>query len=100
MKKFLKEIKIKFNTMRWQVFGSITIGYGLFYVLRLNFSVIKKQLLTLGILDAQQLGIMGSALFITYGLGKFINSFLADRFNNKRFFAFGLLIFSGYLLKF
>ncbi len=88
------EIKTKFNKMRWQVFGSITIGYGLFYVLRLNFSVIKKQLLSQGVLDAQQLGIMGSALFITYGLGKFTNSFLADRFNNKRFFAFGLFMSS------
>ena len=89
-----KEIKSKFNVMRWQVFGSITIGYGLFYVLRLNFSVIKKQLMSLGILDAQQLGLMGSAMFITYGLGKFTNSFLADRFNNKRFFAFGLFMSS------
>ncbi|MEN6567616.1 MAG: MFS transporter [Veillonellales bacterium] len=89
-----KEIKSKFNTMRWQVFGSITIGYALFYVLRLNFSVIKKQLMALGILDAQQLGLMGSVFFITYGIGKFTNSFLADRFNNKRFFAFGLFMSS------
>jgi len=47
-----------------------------------------------GILDAQQLSLMGSVFFITYGLGKFINSFLADRMNNKRFFAMGLLMSS------
>src|SRR5574344_1338920 len=84
-----KEIKSKFNLFRWQVFGSITIGYALFYVLRLNFSVIKKPLMSMGILNAQQLGLMGSVFFITYGIGKFTNSFLADRVNNKRFFAFG-----------
>ena len=89
-----KEIKSKFNLFRWQVFGSITIGYALFYVLRLNFSVIKKPLMSMGILNAQQLGLMGSVFFITYGIGKFTNSFLADRVNNKRFFAFGLFISS------
>ncbi|HBC1013445.1 TPA: MFS transporter, partial [Escherichia coli] len=82
-------IRREFNKRRWQVFASITLGYALFYVLRLNFSVIKKPLMEAGILNAQELGLMGSVFFITYGLGKFTNSFLADRMNNKRFFAMG-----------
>lgn len=84
----------EFNKRRWQVFTSITLGYALFYVLRLNFSVIKKPLMSAGVLDAQQLGLMGSVFFVTYGLGKFTNSFLADRMNNKRFFAMGLFMSS------
>ncbi|MBP2635422.1 MAG: major facilitator superfamily 1 [Firmicutes bacterium] len=84
----------EFSKRRWQVFTSITLGYALFYVLRLNFSVIKKPLMSAGILNAQQLGLMGSVFFITYGLGKFINSFLADRMNNKKFFALGLFVSS------
>jgi len=84
----------EFAKRRWQVFTSITLGYALFYVLRLNFSVIKKPLMSAGILNAQQLGFMGSVFFITYGLGKFINSFLADRMNNKKFFALGLFVSS------
>ena len=83
-----------FNKIRWQVFGSITLGYALFYILRLNFSVIKKPLMAAGILNAQQLGIMGSVFFATYGIGKFTNSFLADRMNNKKFFALGLFLSS------
>lgn len=83
-----------FNKRRWSVFTSITLGYALFYVLRLNFSVIKKPLMAAGILDAKQLGLMGSVFFITYGVGKFTNSFLADRMNNKRFFALGLFMSS------
>lgn len=83
-----------FNKRRWSVFTSITLGYALFYVLRLNFSVIKKPLMAAGILNAQQLGIMGSVFFATYGIGKFVNSFLADRMNNKRFFAMGLFMSS------
>lgn len=84
----------EFNKRRWQVFTSITLGYALFYVLRLNFSVIKKPLMSAGVLNAQQLGLMGSVFFITYGLGKFTNSFLADRMNNKKFFALGLFVSS------
>ena len=88
------QIATAFNKIRWQVFTSITLGYALFYVLRLSFSVIKKPLMATGVLDAQQLGIMGSVFFATYGLGKFTNSFLADRMNNKRFFALGLFLSS------
>lgn len=84
----------EFNKRRWSVFTSITLGYALFYVLRLNFSVIKKPLMAAGVLNAQQLGIMGSVFFATYGVGKFVNSFLADRMNNKRFFALGLFLSS------
>ncbi len=83
-----------FNKIRWQVFGSITLGYALFYILRLNFSVIKKPLMAAGVLNAQQLGVMGSVFFATYGIGKFTNSFLADRMNNKKFFALGLFLSS------
>lgn len=84
----------EFNKRRWQVFTSITLGYALFYVIRLSFSVIKKPIMADGVLNAQQLGLMGSVFFITYGLGKFTNSFLADRVNNKRFFAMGLFMSS------
>lgn len=94
MKGDQSQIAAKFNKIRWQVFTSITLGYALFYVIRLSFSVIKKPLMAAGVLNAQQLGIMGSVFFITYGLGKFTNSFLADRLNNKRFFALGLFISS------
>ena len=88
------QIAKEFNKRRWSVFTSITLGYALFYVLRLNFSVIKKPLMAAGVLNAQQLGVMGSVFFATYGIGKFVNSFLADRMNNKRFFALGLFLSS------
>ncbi len=87
-------VKKKFNYLRWRVFLSITIGYAFYYIIRQSYSVIKKPLLASGIVTPEQVGIIGSIFFITYGLGKFTNSFLADRLNNKRFFAFGLFISS------
>lgn len=81
-----------FNKARWSVFISITLGYAFYYVTRLNFSVVKKPLLNSGVIDAQQLGMMGSAFFITYAIGKFANSFLCDRLNVKKFMATGLFL--------
>jgi OPA family sugar phosphate sensor protein UhpC-like MFS transporter len=85
-------VKKMFDSRRRSVFLSITLGYALFYVLRLNFSVVKKPLLSSGVLDANQIGMMGALFFATYGIGKCLNSFLADRMNIKRFFSFGLFM--------
>ncbi|MFH1829308.1 MAG: MFS transporter [Pseudomonadota bacterium] len=87
-----KRIKKLYDRRRWSVFMSITLGYGLFYVCRLSLSVAKKPMMEEGVLDAQQLGTMGFALFLAYAIGKFLNGFLADRMNIKRFMSFGLLI--------
>ena len=76
---------------RWSVFLSATIGYGLFYVCRINFSVIKKPMLDEGLLTATQMGYIGSALLFGYAAGKLVNGFLADRSNIRRFMSFGLL---------
>ena len=88
------EVKKRFDSLRWRVFASITIGYAFYYIIRQSYSVIKKPLIASGIVTPAEVGIIGSVFFITYGLGKFTNSFLSDRMNNKRFFAFGLFMSS------
>ncbi len=85
-------IKKMYEKRRWSVFLSITLGYGLYYVCRLSLSITKKPMLEEGILNADQMGMMGSALFFTYAFGKFFNGFLADRMNIKKFMAVGLLV--------
>jgi OPA family sugar phosphate sensor protein UhpC-like MFS transporter len=90
----LKEDKNYLKRLQWSVFLSATIGYGLFYVCRLSISVVKKPLVDGGILTEKELGIIGSALFFSYAIGKFTNGFLADRVNIKRFMATGLIISS------
>lgn len=77
---------------RWSTFLSVTLGYGIFYVGRINFSVAKKPMLDEGILNATEMGMIGSALLIAYAVGKFANGFLADRSNIRRFMASGLLV--------
>lgn len=77
---------------KWMVIIGATIGYGMFYVARLSFNIVKKPLVDEGILTNEDLGYIGSALFFSYAFGKFTNGFLSDRANIKRFMSFGLLI--------
>ena len=86
------EAKKRYSRLRWQIFLSATLGYGLFYVCRLSLNVIKKPIVEAGVLSEAELGIIGSGLFITYAVGKFTNGFLADRSNVRRFMSVGLLI--------
>ena len=81
-----------YSHKRLSVFISVTLGYGLFYTTRINFSVVKKPLLDAGILNATQMGLIGSALLLVYSFGKLINGFLADRCNIARFMSTALLL--------
>ncbi|MFH6770059.1 MFS transporter [Gaetbulibacter aquiaggeris] len=86
------EIKKKYNRSRWSVFMAATIGYSLFYVCRLSLSVVKKPIVDSGILSDSEIGMIGSALFFAYAIGKLTNGFLADRSNIRRFMSTGLLL--------
>ncbi len=77
---------------RQGVFWAVTIGYGLFYVCRLSLSVLKKGIVDDGFLTESELGIIGSALFFGYAVGKLFNGFLADHVNVRYFMSAGLLV--------
>ena len=77
---------------RQGVFWAVTIGYGLFYVCRLSINVLKKAIVDDGFLTESELGIIGSALFFGYAVGKLFNGFLADRVNVRYFMSAALLI--------
>ena len=75
-----------------QAFLAGTFGYSLYYVCRTSLNVMKKPILDSGLLDATQLGIVGSALLFAYAVGKFVNGFVADHCNIRRFMATGLVV--------
>ena len=85
------EIDRLYRKHRWRVMLAITLGYGLIYTCRLALGVVKKPLLDAGIFTPSELGLIGSALFFTYAVGKLTNGFLADHSNMKRFLAFAFL---------
>lgn len=88
----IEQIKSKYKRLRWSVFISATLGYSLFYVCRLSLSVVKKPIVDSGFLNDSEIGMIGSALFFAYAIGKLTNGFLADRSNICRFMSTGLLL--------
>ena len=55
-------------------------------------SVVKQPLIDEGFLTAGQLGLIGSALLFVYAVGKFLNGFIADYCNIRRFMFTGLAV--------
>nr|WP_314418093.1 MFS transporter [uncultured Erwinia sp.] len=84
----------RFRSVRWQTFLAMTLAYVTFYVCRLSFTVAKTALVELGI-SPSELGMIGSALFFSYAIGKLVNGFLADHANVVRFMSLGLLLSAG-----
>lgn len=81
---------VLYRRHRLRVMLAITLGYGFAYTCRISLAVVKKPLIDGGIFSAEELGIIGSALFYAYAFGKLINGFLADHANTKVFFAVGV----------
>ena len=81
-----------YKSLKRKTFWGVTVAYSLYYVCRLSLSVIKQPLIDEGVLTAGQLGLIGSALFFVYAVGKFVNGFIADYCNIRRFMATGLFI--------
>ena len=81
-----------YKRLRIQTFLAATFGYALYYVCRLSMGVMKQPLIDAGLLNATQLGIIGACLYWAYAVGKFVNGFLADSANIKRFMAAGLVV--------
>ena len=81
-----------YKKLRIQTFLAGTFGYALYYVCRLSMGVMKQPLIDAGLLNATQLGIIGACLYWAYAVGKFVNGFLCDSSNIKRFMASGLVV--------
>ena len=87
-----EDVNVAYKSLRNKTFWGVTVAYSLYYVCRLSLSVVKQPLIDEGVLSAGQLGLVGSALFFVYAVGKFVNGFIADYCNVRRFMATGLFI--------
>ena len=81
-----------YKSLRNKTFWGATIAYSLYYVCRMSINVVKQPLIDEGVLSAGELGVIGSALLFVYAIGKFLNGFIADYCNIRRFMATGIFI--------
>lgn len=88
-----------YKRLRLQVFMGIFIGYAGYYLIRKNFSLVMPDLIELGY-SRGQLGIIVSAVSISYGISKFIMAGISDRSNARVFMSLGLLLSAITMLTF
>lgn len=81
-----------FRRNRLMIMIAVTGGYGLAYTCRLALGVVKKPLIDAGLFTPEQLGLIGSAFFYSYAIGKLGSGFLADHVSPRKFLALGILL--------
>lgn len=87
-----EEVAKAYKRGRIDVFASCFVGYTIFYLTRKNISVALPVLSSdLGFSNIE-LGILGSALYFSYAIGKFVNGVLADKADANRFMVLSLVI--------
>jgi OPA family sugar phosphate sensor protein UhpC-like MFS transporter len=71
------EVDASYRRFRERTFWGVTVAYTLYYVCRGTLGVVKQPLIDSGVLTAGELGLIGSAFYFVYAVGKFTNGFIA-----------------------
>ncbi|MFZ0565320.1 MAG: MFS transporter family glucose-6-phosphate receptor UhpC [Chlamydiales bacterium] len=85
-------VKKEYRYWRFRIFYAMFTGYIFFYFTRKSFTFAMPALMSNLGFDKAQLGILGSILYITYGLSKFASGVMSDQSNPRYFMAVGLII--------
>ncbi|MBQ3351570.1 MAG: MFS transporter [Thermoguttaceae bacterium] len=87
-----REEQKKFSSAQWTFFINSMIVYAGIYVVRNNLSMAQPGMLEEGVISTYALGTILTIYGVLYGVGQFVNSFWADRFNGRIFMTIGLAI--------
>jgi len=87
-----KTIDKSYHYWRIRILYSTFIGYAFYYFTRKSFTFAMPGLIEDLHFDKGQLGLLGSILYITYGISKFASGVLSDRSNPRYFMAIGLML--------
>ena len=87
-----EQVASTYKSLRNKTFWGATIAYSLYYICRMSVSIFKQPLIDGDVLTAGQLGLIGSSFMFVYAIGKFLNGFIADYCNIRRFMATGLFV--------
>lgn len=85
-------VKKEYRYWRFRIFYAMFTGYIFYYFTRKSFTFAMPALMVDLGYDKAQLGILVSALYITYGLSKFASGLMSDQSNPRFFMAIGLII--------
>lgn len=87
-----EEVKNTYAHWRLRIFYSCFIGYSVFYLCKKNIAVALPGLSADFGYTNTELGLLGSSLYLTYGIGKFVNGVLADSSDVRKFLPTALIL--------
>ena len=87
-----QKVKDMYTHFRWRIFYSSFIAYVVFHLCRKNIAVALPSMGEALHLSNTELGLLGSSLYITYGVGKFVNGVIADKANVRTFLPTALIL--------
>ena len=87
-----EEIDKNYSHWRMRIFYSCFIGYTIFYLCKINIAVALPGLSEEFGYTNTELGLLGSSLYLTYGIGKFVTGVLADGSDVRKFLPTALIM--------
>lgn len=87
-----QKVDSMYKHWRWRIFYSSFIAYVVFHLCRKNIAVALPSMGKALNLSNTELGLLGSTLYVTYGIGKFINGVIADKANVRAFLPTALIL--------
>ena len=87
-----EKVDSMYKHWRLRMFVGCFIGYTIFYLCKKNIAVALPGIMDEFHYSATELGLLGSSLYLTYGIGKFVNGVLADGSDVRKFFPTALLM--------
>lgn len=77
---------------RIRIFYAMYVGYAFFYLTRKSFTFAMPAMITELGMTKTQLGYLGSTLYFSYGISKFVSGVLSDKSNPRFVMALGLIL--------
>ena len=86
------DIEKTMKSWRLRTFMTVWVTYLAFYLGRVNIGIAKPFMMAEFGMDPATFGTIGTALFIMYAIGQFVNGQLGDKFGARRIVAIGLIV--------
>lgn len=86
------EVTQRYPAYRWRIFESAFIAYATFYLVRNNFAPVSKEIGAALHYDKVMVGNILAATAISYGTGKLVMGYFADRSNSRKYIGTGMLL--------
>lgn len=77
---------------RIHIMIAIYIGYAGFYITRKSFNFAVPELISELDIDKNDIGLMATLFYLTYGISKFVSGIYSDKTNPRYFMAIGLML--------